>query len=231
MNRIITLLCTSALIFCLTTVASANFIVNGSFEDPDISSSWDLVDSSSVPGWTGGNVNGIPTDIEIQSEPIFGWSAADGQQWVELDSNAPYYIFQTVTLLPNTTYELNFAFSSRPDTAAVDNQLFWGVGQGSTYLATNVIPGPTIQNNTDWTYYSPQFSISGSSQADVRIIFGDCDLGVNDGTSGLGPLLDDVSLYSAPTSNPIPEPTTWLLFGTGLLGLVGFGRRKFIKKS
>lgn len=28
-----------------------------------------------------------------------------------------------------------------------------------------------------------------------------------------------------------PEPTTLLLFGTGLLGLAAFGRKKFMKKS
>lgn len=31
--------------------------------------------------------------------------------------------------------------------------------------------------------------------------------------------------------NQVPEPTTLLLFGTGLLGLAAFGRKKFIKKS
>ncbi|MEJ2104431.1 MAG: PEP-CTERM sorting domain-containing protein [Ignavibacteriaceae bacterium] len=29
--------------------------------------------------------------------------------------------------------------------------------------------------------------------------------------------------------NPVPEPTTMLLFGAGLLGLAGFGRKKFKK--
>lgn len=38
------------------------------------------------------------------------------------------------------------------------------------------------------------------------------------------------SLVFEPTSAPVPEPSTMLLLGTGLIRLAGWGRRKF-KKS
>ncbi|MCJ7716731.1 MAG: PEP-CTERM sorting domain-containing protein [Anaerolineales bacterium] len=49
----------------------------------------------------------------------------------------------------------------------------------------------------------------------------------NSAVSGNDFALDDISLD---TRNPVPEPATMILFGTGLIVLAGLGRKRFLKR-
>ena len=99
-------------VFCASSrsveTKTNNLLVNGSFEDPVISSSFQVF--SSIPGWTA--LPGRP-DFEIQNG-AYG-DSFEGQQHCELDGFAPSAIFQDVTTTPSRVYELSFAFSARPE--------------------------------------------------------------------------------------------------------------------
>lgn len=84
-----------------------DLIVNGSFEDPAIRDR-SYSHLQQLRGWRLSQ----GSRFEIQRN-IMG-PAADGQQYLELASNAPTTIYQPVQLQPGTDYVLHLAYSPRP---------------------------------------------------------------------------------------------------------------------
>jgi len=83
-------------------------------------------------------------------------------------------------------------------------------------------PSETLYWSGNYDYLSAKYD----SKFDVFYIAG---LDGSVGVSFTGDGQHDLSHIRLWNPNPVPEPTTMLLFGAGLVGLTGFGRKKFKK--
>ncbi|MBI5825202.1 MAG: PxKF domain-containing protein [Chloroflexi bacterium] len=136
---------------------SQNIIVNGSFEQPIVSSGGWAVEPS-ILGWSSTYGSGI----EIQ-RLWNNYAAADGEQYVELDSGPPIGISQDILTMPGQVYTLSLAFSPRP--SVLDNLL--EVKWDGSIVATLSADGSEL-SDTQWTYYN--YNVVGGN---TRVICGE----------------------------------------------------------
>lgn len=175
-----------AVAFCAGAAGSVgpNLIVNGSFEQPDIPTGAAAI-LPSIPGWSFAPRPGTTSSgIELQDHAAGDPAAGAGDQFVELDSDGPDLIYQDVATSAGSTYRLEFLYSARPNTPAVQNQF-----QVSAGSATATIGPLTSGTQTNWLTYTLDFVASGSTS---RIEF--LDLSPEDPVGGFGAYVDEVSV-------------------------------------
>jgi hypothetical protein len=195
--------CLGLSVAALATIANANLITNGSFEDPDVGGGWGLF--TTIPGWTA--VGTFP--IEIGHASVYGVTNNHLDQVMEMDSTGNSIVQQILGTSTGTSYDLAFGVARRSGVSATDCrvEVYWNGG-----LLTTIDPSSTVM-----AYYS--FNVLGGVSGSTLEFRGG-------GTqNSLGGLVDDVILVASDPQS-VPEPFTMALMGGAAIAGYRRVRRK-----
>ncbi|MBC1813190.1 DUF5011 domain-containing protein [Listeria booriae] len=126
-------------------------LVNGSFEEPQITRSSEMIDADTMPGWKTTATDNI---IEIQRNYKDFWKmeAADGEQWAELNGTMASALYQDIETAPGTKIRWKVSHRGRDgvDTAEVR---FGSPDQPLQLMAT------MVTDNDAWKEYQGTYTI------------------------------------------------------------------------
>jgi choice-of-anchor C domain-containing protein len=195
----------SLAIFAAVSPASANLIVNGSFENGSFNSApFDTLGAgnSSMTGWT----------IGSDSIDWIGsyWQPGDGLRSVDLSGNGLGSVKQDFSAVIGQRYTVSFLLAGNPDGGPSTKSVGVDVN-GNFQIFTFPLAGAT-KGNMHWTPESFSF-IANTTTETLKFTSLTCaDGGAN--ACAFGPALDNVSVSA------VPELSTW---GMMLLGFAGIG--------
>jgi choice-of-anchor C domain-containing protein len=222
-------LAASAAIVFAGTSARANMLVNGNFEDINVSAAPHTPEgvftlpagNTALAGWT---VSGASVNLM----PASHWQAASGNWSVDM-TGAPGEgaLSQVVTTTAGATYHLTFGLSANPDVASeylLPKTLFVAAADQSGVVAQKTIQIYVgSRTDSDMKYVVGDLTFTALSSATAICFIAQPPPGNNGTTLLAGPVLDNADLEqvsTAPTA-AVPEPASLslLVLGGGLLAM------------
>ena len=202
-NKIIVLV---SFLFC--SLAQANLIVNGSFEDTDVANNhWLWYPSAADAGWDGSN-------IEIW-ENFLGVQSTHGSQFAELNSHSSndpaFSIFQSFNTKIGFSYDYSFSYRARRNNKEAFNvEIFSQLAGGTPLLMDD-------HTTKGWSLFKGSFIANAQIS---KIMF----TSVYPKTGTVGNFLDNISVTASVNQNngtvPVPEPSSVLLIALAILLLL-----------
>ena len=175
-------------------------------------------------------VQALNISLEVVDSYIETGESFDVQVFAQEDISAGDLLIFGFDVDPSTTL---FTY----DGYTVDSA-FWDDGYNSfNFLDPNYVAGSTIDFNAGTNILLATLSFTSGNVAgtDTLAIEGLWD-GFSQGAYYFFADADiigatDITIHGAGATAPVPEPSTVLLMGVGLLGLAGYSRKRFAKKS